>query len=512
MDQVRTRVFAACQALARFFHYRRFIVEFPSELILIILKSGCLSLSDLACLEITCTTLGKIKEQHHPTIKFRSLVDFAAFQLFQSHPIYSFLNEDGKELLSGIIYNNWKQALNFLSGYIQVRTGDNFTIVLKDSSVYISNCHSLGALLLEDYLKHDQFTRINFHQPISSYVDNIVSVSTKYKHIAFVTRSGDVFTCGDNSFGGCGHKTDSDINDNLILKPRLVEGALKGIPCKQVAVSYNFTVFLTRDGRVYTCGRNNHGQLGHGDRVNRRTPTRVKSLVHCVVVHVTAGETFTLALTKDGKLYSFGSGDDWCLGHGVKKNELSPRLVEHFNICNIDSNIWDMNIVRVYAGVNHVVAIDSNGLVYTWGRGKVGQLCNGGSLDHTSPFTYHRREIYRYTPQIVKTLSSQIAIQASVSQFNTAILMNDRCTVYVYGHRFPWEGYQLILEDSLKWDEHICHICQVKTTGDLYQSVLVTDRGRIFGFGANNKGEELRHGTTTYRRLFLPLTQLSLSG
>ncbi|XP_047306583.1 PH, RCC1 and FYVE domains-containing protein 1-like [Impatiens glandulifera] len=333
------------------------IEELPSDLILCILKSDCLSVSDFACLEITCTTFGRIREEylHDPIllIKFRSLVDLAVFRLCESHPIYSCLKETQKKNLLRRMGNNWKQALNFLrsveesssdivqsklrsGNYIKVIAGILFTIVLKDYSVYISGTHSLCGLLLDKYVKYgrvDSFTRINFDKLLSSssscHVDNILvyDVSALYRHAAFITQSGEVFTCGNNSSGCCGDGGGGgggDI-DNRILRPRLVEGALKGIPCKQVVVGYKFTVFLTRDGRVYTCGRNNHSQLGHGDSVDRPTPTIVESLVDCVVVQVSAGLTFTLAVTSDGNLYSFGSGeDDGCLGHGVEQNELRP--------------------------------------------------------------------------------------------------------------------------------------------------------------------------------------------
>ncbi|XP_047319490.1 probable E3 ubiquitin-protein ligase HERC4 [Impatiens glandulifera] len=384
------------------------IEELPSDLILCILKSDCLSVSDFACLETTCTTFGGIREQLHPTLKFRSLVDLAVFRLCESHPIYSCLNESRKKTLLLRMGNNWKQALNFLrsveessdsvqsksgSGYIQVTAGISFTIVLKDYSVYISGVRYLGDHLLKDHLKYHKFTLISFdQQPLtSSYVDNIVSVSTMYNHAAFITQSGKVFTCGNNSSGCCGHTT-----GGYSLKPRLVEGALKGIPCKQVAIGNKFTVFLTREGRVYTCGRNSHGQLGHGDMVDRPTPMIVESLVDCLVVQVSVGLAFTLALTSDGNLYSFGSGEDWCLGHRVEKNELRPRLVKFFKRRNI-------HILRVSAGAVHVVALDSSGLVYTWGRGEVSQLCNIEYIDD-----FKSRET---TPYLVNSLKSQIAIQ-----------------------------------------------------------------------------------------------------
>ena len=43
--------------------------------------------------------------------------------------------------------------------------------------------------------------------------------------------------------------------------------------------SYNFAMFLTKNGLVYSYGKDNtEGQLGHGDRLGRSLPILINSL------------------------------------------------------------------------------------------------------------------------------------------------------------------------------------------------------------------------------------------
>lgn len=125
----------------------------------------------------------------------------------------------------------------------------------------------------------------------------------------------------------------------------------------QVAVGLSFTMFLTRQGHVYTCGTNSLGQLGHGDTMDRPTPTCVELLASMgSVVQIAAGPSYALAVCDDGTLYSFGSGTNFCLGHGEQHNELQPRAIQSFSRQGI-------YVARVSAGAEHVVALDSTGYV-----------------------------------------------------------------------------------------------------------------------------------------------------
>lgn len=125
----------------------------------------------------------------------------------------------------------------------------------------------------------------------------------------------------------------------------------------QVAAGHNFTVFLTKQGQVYTCGANAHGQLGHGDTLDRPTPKVIEALTGVgSIVQIAAGPSYVLAVTDNGAVYSFGLGSNFCLGHGEQHDEFQPRAIQKF---------WrkSIHVLRVSAGDEHAVALDSNGLV-----------------------------------------------------------------------------------------------------------------------------------------------------
>ncbi|MBA0838343.1 hypothetical protein Goarm_010408 [Gossypium armourianum] len=283
-----------------------------------------------------------------------------------------------------------------------------------------------------------------------------------------------VFTCGDNSSFCCGHRD----TGRPIFRPRLVE-AMKGIPCKQVAAGLNFTVFLTRQGLVYTCGTNTHGQLGHGDTQDRPTPKMVELLERVgSVVQIAAGPSYVLTVTDNGVVYSFGSGSNFCLGHGEQQNEFQPRAIQTFKRKGI-------HVLRVSAGDEHVVAVDSSGYVYTWGKGYCGELGHGDEIDKT-------------LPEHLISLKGQLAVQVCARKRKTFVLVDGGA---VYG--FGWMGFGSLgfpdrgvsdkimrprLLDCLR--DH--HVSQVST--GLYHTVVVTHRGRMFGFGDNERAQ-LGHDT-----------------
>jgi alpha-tubulin suppressor-like RCC1 family protein len=242
----------------------------------------------------------------------------------------------------------------------------------------------------------------------------------------------------------------------------------------QVATGLSFTVILTTDGQVYTCGSNTHGQLGHGDTIDRATPKIVELFEGLApVVQVAAGASYTFAVTDDGTVYSFGSCTNFCLGHGDQHDELRPRAIQSFKRRNI-------HVVRVSAGDEHAVALDALGYVYTWGRGYCGALGHGDENDKTSP-------------ELISSLKSQVAVQVCARKRKTFVL-TDEGSVFAFG----WMGFGSLgfpdrgssdkvmrprVLDSLR-DHYVSQI----STG-LYHTVAVTNRGIVFGFGDNERAQ-----------------------
>ena len=60
---------------------------------------------------------------------------------------------------------------------------------------------------------------------------------------------------------------------------------------------------------------------------DRDKPTQVRSLRNQQVVYITCGQEHTVCLTRNGGVFSFGSGSYGQLGHGSKSDEHLPRKI-----------------------------------------------------------------------------------------------------------------------------------------------------------------------------------------
>lgn len=452
------------------------VEDLPTHLILDILTSGRLTAGDLTNLELVSHTFKGGNGSFPP--KFMSLMDFTAFQLCESHSVYALMGVIARDELFARCGGNWKRVLRFLqsveqsssivdtsSSNMQIKTGRYHTLLVKDSSVYSCGSSLCGVLGHgPETTQCVAFRRINF--PTTSPA---IHISASHNHAVFVMQSGEVFTCGDNSSFCCGHSDTS----RPLFRPRLVE-ALKDIPCNQVAAGLSFTMFLSREGHVYTCGTNTHGQLGHCDTVDRPTPTIIEHLVHIgSVVQISAGPSYALAVLADGTVYSFGYGSNFCLGHGELHNENQPRAIQWFRRKGI-------HIVRVSAGDEHVVALDSSGYVYTWGKGYCGALGQGEEVDKS-------------TPGLLSSLKNQVAVQVCASKRKTFVL-TDNGSLYGFGWMgfgslgFPDRGIsEKVVKPCVLGTLRSHHISQVST--GLYHSVVITKRGQVFGFGDNERAQ-----------------------
>jgi hypothetical protein len=91
--------------------------ELPSHLVLEILCSGKLSAIDLVCLEFASKTFGARNDLCD--LKFKSLVDFAAFQLCGSHTIFYMIGLNSQKDLYDRCGGKWKRVLRFLESVEQ---------------------------------------------------------------------------------------------------------------------------------------------------------------------------------------------------------------------------------------------------------------------------------------------------------------------------------------------------------------------------------------------------------
>ena len=87
---------------------------------------------------------------------------------------------------------------------------------------------------------------------------------------------------------------------------------------------------VTKEGKVFACGEGTNGRLGLGHCNNVPVPRQLSSLSQYVVkkVAVHSGGKHAMALTVDGRVFSWGEGEDGKLGHCSRASIDKPRLIE----------------------------------------------------------------------------------------------------------------------------------------------------------------------------------------
>lgn len=148
----------------------------------------------------------------------------------------------------------------------------------------------------------------------------VFGVSCGHCHTLAITNNG-VYAWGASHFGQLGLGKVLQCSS-----PELVASLAQEIIIDAVAGQYH-SVALTADGRVFTWGWGVHGQLGHGNTDEKSMPTLVTSLLGVIVCHISAGYAHTLALSVDGVVYAFGCNVLGQLGVGSNNKSSIPMKV-----------------------------------------------------------------------------------------------------------------------------------------------------------------------------------------
>jgi formylglycine-generating enzyme required for sulfatase activity len=172
---------------------------------------------------------------------------------------------------------------------------------------------------------------------------------------------GQVWACGDNTFGQLGDGTFGN---------RTTPVRVKGLTdVTAVSAGAYHSLALKSDGTVWSWGRNDVGQLGDGTKEDRLEPVQITGLSS--VVAVFAGLLHSLVVKNDGTVWAWGFNSTGQLGDGTTVNRSSPVPV-----LNVTS------IVSVGAGWLHSFAVDDAGALWGWGDAGYDQLgaAAGGAL------------------------------------------------------------------------------------------------------------------------------------
>ena len=259
----------------------------------------------------------------------------------------------------GLNDSSHRNAFTEITGINDVKLvccGSNHNLALKkDGTLWGCGWNSSGQLGLNDSINRYTFTKIETN------TNNIKEIYCGTGQSYLLEHDGTLWGCGYNEFGqlGLGNTTNrytfTQITKNV--------DNIKKIYC-----GGKYIFILKNDNTLWGCGRNDLGQLGLGDNTNRTEFTQVTENVDDIK-EIYCGELHSFILKNDGTLWSCGANNYGQLGLGDKTN----RNIFTQVIYNID------NIKKINCESLHSFILKNDGTLWSCGNNSEGQL-NCGSI------------------------------------------------------------------------------------------------------------------------------------
>ncbi|MFA5459314.1 MAG: prepilin-type N-terminal cleavage/methylation domain-containing protein [Bacilli bacterium] len=304
---------------------------------------------------------------------------------------------------------------------------------------------------------------------------------------------GTVWAWGQNSSGQLGNGTTEDSYLPIQVKGHEGEGYLTDII--QIAAGSAHSVALKRDGTVWTWGNNSYGQLGDGTTTNKSTPVQVRGVNgegYLTNITQISARTHTIALTYNGTVISWGNNMSGQLGDGTAINKATPVQVKDLSGTGVLTNIKQVVAGKGYSFMGsegyHSAALINNGTVLAWGYNGYGQLGNQTTESSLIP---------------VETIGLTDVVQITSGQHSLYALKNNG-TVWAWGYNIAGS-----LGDGTTTDRHtpvqvkgpegegyLTNIIQIK--GGYRHTVALKNDDTVWTWGINSSGQ-LGDGTTTSR-------------
>jgi len=207
---------------------------------------------------------------------------------------------------------------------------------------------------------------------------------------------------------------------------------------QQICCGRDHTLNLTRDGDVFSYGTGTYSACGHGGSRAALSPMILKPLRDKRVVKIACGESHSLILTDKCDVYSWGRGFEGQLGLSSSIEIAStPQYIKSF---------YGQAVHSIEAGAYFSLAITDDHKLYGWGEAKMGQLGLGKQREVRTP--QHIRVYEEESKQELK-------VQSCSAGFGHTACLTENGDLYTWG--FNIYGQLGLGDKSTRW-----YPCRVK--------------------------------------------------
>eukprot|EP00210_Caulerpa_lentillifera_P006699 g6401.t1 len=292
---------------------------------------------------------------------------------------------------------------------------------------------------------------------------DIVHFTGSLFNSGFLTDDGEVYLSGVNDSGQLASKSQS----TRLLPTRV--SALETFRITHLSIGVGHTLAVTEKGSLLTWGLNDNYQLGYITDESSLIPKPVTGVRDLVFVRVAAGSGHSLALTSSGAVYSVGQATFGALGHGNDTQCTEFKYIK---------GLFSHGVVQIECGEFHSAALTSAGEVWTWGRGKHGQLGLGTTENI-------------FVPKLVTTLTPQKIKQIACGDSHSLCVTKDG-QVFTWGQS-RWGQTGIGTTENLLVPKIVSSLSEeyiVQVSAGSRHSAALALRGAVFVFGNHKLDDE----------------------
>jgi len=250
-----------------------------------------------------------------------------------------------------------------------VAAGDFFSIAIAESGLLFGWGRSLNGELM---CKQDSLHEPKLLDKIMHW--SVVQVACGAQHCIALTEEGTILSWGSNTQGQLGLGS-SEIE---FLEPTII-ASLNAFPISQICAGAYHSGVLSPSGTLFTWGKNNWGQLGHGNSDSfQSSPRLVKTLRHQEVVFVAMGEEHSVCRTRNGGVFSWGHGGNGQLGHNSMANVTQPKKI---------MELMGTTVCQICCGRRHTISLTDKRKLLGFGLNSNNQLGTHNDTSARLPIT-----------------------------------------------------------------------------------------------------------------------------
>jgi hypothetical protein len=301
-------------------------------------------------------------------------------------------------------------------------------VIDKNGHLWVSGWNIYGQLGTGDKTDRSSFVQI----PVPQGASRWTMVAGGGSHAVAVADSDKLYVWGSNRYGQLG--LGLPITSVIPIRVTNPEGVRNW---KWVSAGEDHTMALSAEGRLYTWGNNDRGQLGSGNRNQIPYPQQVWPGDSAVAwAAIAAGPGYTVALSTYGQLYTWGADTSGFIHSALAPNRASrtrflvrsplatlgagvvrqscvqqdgyfARFAVHEKLTTIN----DLLVASVADGSAHSLMIQPTGVLLAAGENEHGQLGQGDTL----PRRGYNRPQYAVSISFPKGVTQFVAVAGGMN-------------------------------------------------------------------------------------------------